>query len=132
MALNNPYETYQQNAILTARPEELTLMLYNGAIKFLKQAKNSIEDKKVESAHNYILKAEDIILELMSSLDMSYEISNNLYSLYEFMNNWLVQANMHKDKEGIKKIDEVLNLLEELRSTWVEAMKLAKISQKSG
>lgn len=131
--MNNPYQQYQQNSILTARPEELTLMLYNGVIKFLKQAKISIEENNVEKAHNNIVRAEDIIMELMSTLDMQYEVSHNLFSLYDFMNYWLLQASCHKLDGGIEKINDVLKLLEDLRDTWSEAMKLARQSQqKSG
>lgn len=130
MAMNNPYKQYQENAILTASPEDLTLMLYNGAIKFLKQAKTNIQNKELDKAHNNIMRAEDIIIELMSTLDMKYEISNNLYSLYDFMYNWLVQANMQKTKkEGMSKIDDVIGLLEDLKNTWAQAKKLAKKQQ---
>ena len=132
MALNNPYQQYQQNSVMTARPEELTLMLYNGAIKFLKLAKNYIEVKDIEKIHTNIVKAEDIITELMSSLDMQYDISHNLYALYDFMYNWLMQANIHKFDGGAEKIDDVIKLLEDLRDTWVEAMKTAKTTRKSG
>lgn len=131
--MNNSYQQYQQNSIFTARPEELTLMLYNGAIKFLNMAKMNIEQNEIENAHNNIIRAEDIILELMSTLDMQYEVSNNLYQLYDFMNNWLIQANFHKLDGGVKKIDDVLKLLQDLRDTWAEAMKIARLSQqKSG
>jgi len=133
MSLNNPYQQYHENSIFTARPEELTLMLYNGAIKFLKQAQISIETKEVTKVHNNIIRAQDIIMELRSTLDMKYEISNNLDALYEFMYNMLIQANIHKFDGGLKNINEVINFLEELRDTWKEAMKIAKISQqKSG
>lgn len=133
MAINNPYQQYQHNSIFTARPEELTLMLYNGAIKFLKQAKINIEQNEIEKAHNNIVRAEDIITELMSTLDMQYEVSNNLYQLYDFMYKWLVQANFHKVDDGVNKIDDVIKLLEDLRDTWIEAMKIARMSQqKSG
>lgn len=129
MAMNNPYQKYQENSVLTARPEELTLMLYNGAIKFLKQALISLEANDIQKTHNNIIRAQDILTELLSSLDMEYEVSNNLYALYDFMYYWLVQANIQKDEEGINKINNVINLLEDLRDTWAEAMKIAKKSQ---
>lgn len=133
MAMNNPYQQYQTNSILTAPPEELTLMLYNGAIKFLKQAKIHIEENKLDKAHNNIIKAQNIIRELMCTLDMQYEIAQNLYQLYDFMYNWLVQANVNKLKpEGVQQIDDVIGMLEELRDTWVETIKIVKGSQKNG
>lgn len=130
MAMSNPYQQYQQNSIFTARPEELTLMLYNGAIKFLKQARINIQESQIDKANNNILRAEDILTELKCTLDMQYEVSNNLYALYDFMHGWLVQANINKLDGGIEKIDDVLRLLEELRNTWSEAMKIAKTSRK--
>ncbi|MDW7674420.1 MAG: flagellar export chaperone FliS [Bacillota bacterium] len=121
MALNNPYQQYQQNNVYTATPGELTLMLYNGAIKFLKQAKVAIEEKNIEEANNKICRVQDILAELMSSLNMDIEISNNLYALYDFMNNRLIEANIKKES---KMIDEVEGMLVELRDTWKEVIKI--------
>lgn len=133
MAMNNPYQQYQNNSILTARPEELTLMLYNGAIKFLKQAIINIDEKCLDKAHNNIMKAQEIIRELMCTLDMQYEVSQNMFSLYDFMYDWLVQANIEKTSStGKQKINEVVKLLEDLRNTWSEAMKMSKLTRKSG
>ncbi len=132
MALNNPYETYQQNSIMTARPEELTLMLYNGAIKSLKQAKIAFAEKNIQNINNNITKAEDIMSELKCTLNMDYGVSESLYALYDFMFNWLAQANLTKFEGGEKKVDDVVNLLEDLRDTWSEAMKIAKNTQRSG
>lgn len=126
MATNNPYQQYQQSSVNTATPGELTLMLYNGAIKFLKQAKLAIDKKNLEEANNKICRVQDIIAELMSSLDMEIEISKNLYSLYDFMNNRLIQANIQKE---IKLLDEVEGLLVEMRDTWKEVIKLSKQNQ---
>ena len=132
MITNNPYDQYQQNTVMTSNPEELTLMLYNGLIKFLNQAKVKIQDNNVQEIHNNIIKSQNIILELMSSLDMRYEISENLFSLYEFMNENLLQANLNKFDGGSQKIDQVLLLVKDLRDTWQEAMKIAKLERKSG
>lgn len=123
MAINNPYSKYQQNSIMTASPEELTLMLYNGALKFLKQAIICIEEKDIESAHNKILRVQDILVEFMSTVDRKYEIGDNLYKLYEFMNYRLREANFKKD---IKILEEVYEMIKELRDTWQQAMKIAK------
>ncbi|MBS4026362.1 MAG: flagellar export chaperone FliS [Clostridia bacterium] len=121
MMLNNPYQQYQQNTVNTATPGELTLMLYNGGLKFLKQAKIAIADKNIEEANNKICRVQDIIAELMSSLNMGVEISKSLYALYDFMSDRLIQANIKKD---VKLLEEVEGLLEEMRDTWKEVIKL--------
>lgn len=123
MTYNNMYQQYQQNSINTASPEELTLMLYNGAIKFMNLGKHHIENKNIEQANNAIKRAQDIIHELNNTLDMSYEISNNLRSIYTFILEKLIDANIKKD---VKCLDEALPLIEEIRDTWKEAMKEAR------
>ncbi|NLK43881.1 MAG: flagellar export chaperone FliS [Tissierellia bacterium] len=115
--------TYKQNTVLTATPEELTLMLYEGAIKFMKIAKYSIENKDLERAHSSLIRAQDIILELNYSLDMNYEISNDFRSLYDFIHEKLVDANINKE---IQPIDEALEIAEEMKETWKEVMKQIK------
>ena len=120
------YQQYQNSMVNTASPQDLTLMLYNGLIKFLNLSIQSIEEKSMERTNNYILRAQDILTEFMSTLDMSYEVSQGLFSLYDFMNNRLVKANISKDKAIV---EEVLVFAEELRDTWAQAMKLAKQSQ---
>lgn len=123
MTYNNMYQQYQQNSIMTASPEELTLMLYNGAIKFINLGKLHIENKEIEKANNAIKRAQDIIAELNNTLDMNYEISHNLGSIYTFILEKLLDANIKKD---ISFLDEVLPLIEEIRDTWKEAMKEAR------
>ncbi|SCG81954.1 Flagellar protein fliS [Proteiniborus sp. DW1] len=126
MTYNNMYQQYQQyrqNSITTASPEELTLMLYNGAIKFINLGKVYIEKKEIEQANSAIKRAQDIIHELNNTLDMSYEISNNLRSIYTFILEKLIDANIKKD---VKCLDEALPLIEEIRDTWKEAMKEAR------
>ncbi len=120
MATTNPYQKYKQQSVMTATPGELTLMLYNGCIRFIKQAKIAIKDKEIEKASNNILRVQDIIQEFMLTLNPDYEISNNLYLLYEYMFQRLVDANITKSETPL---DEVLSLITELRDTWVEAIK---------
>ena len=122
----NPYKQYQQNVVNTSTPQELTLMLYNGLIKFLKLAAQSIEENNTEKSNNNISRAQDILEEFMSTLNMDYDISNNLYSLYDFMYWRLVDANIKKDKT---MVEDVIGFAEELRDTWAQAMKLAKGQQ---
>jgi len=126
VALRNPYyayNQYKQNDIMQASPEELTLMLYNGAIKFVHQAMNAIDKKEIENAHTAITKAGDILAELNATLNMDYEVSKGLRSLYVYLMERLVDANIHKNKEVL---EEILPFLTELRDTWKEAMALAK------
>ncbi|NLK44106.1 MAG: flagellar export chaperone FliS [Tissierellia bacterium] len=115
--------TYKQNTVLTATPEELTLMLYEGAIKFMRIAKYSIENKEMERAHSSLIRAQDIILELNYSLDMNYEISNDFRSLYNFIHEKLVDANISKDT---KSIDEALDITNDMKETWKEVMRQIK------
>ncbi len=114
---------YKQNAVLTATPEELTLMLYDGAIKFMNIGKYSIENKELEKAHSSLVRAQDIILELNYSLDMNYEISKELRVLYDFVLAKLVDANINKDS---KAIEEALTIVNDMRDTWKEVMKQIK------
>lgn len=114
---------YKENSVLTATPEELTLMLYEGAIKFMKIAKYSIENNELERAHSSLIRAQDIIMELNYSLDMNYEISNDFRSLYTFILDKLVDANISKE---IGPMDEALDITEEMKETWKEVMKQIK------
>ncbi|KUO74804.1 MAG: flagellar protein FliS [Clostridia bacterium BRH_c25] len=120
---NNAYDQYKKNMINTATPQEITLMLYNGLVRFLKQAAAGIEERNIEKANNNIIRAQDIIYEFMRTLDMNYEISSNLLALYDYMNRRLVEANVKKDNEIVT---EIIGLSEELRDTWAQAMKLVK------
>lgn len=115
--------SYLENAVLTASPEELTLMLYDGTIKFMNQALIYITAKNMAKANETIQKAQNIFGELMSTLNMDYEVSNDLYKMYDFIITSLIQANIKKD---VPLIREMISLTRDLRNTWAEAMKLAK------
>ena len=121
----NPYNKMLEDAVMTASKEELTLMLYEGGIKFLNQALLAMEKKDVEKAHNLIVRAEDIVREFQITLDRKYDIALELDTLYNYMHRRLVEGNMRKDPEVIK---EVLGMFREFRDTWKEAMKLARVS----
>lgn len=130
MAINkayNQYNQYKQNSIYTSTPEELTLMLYNGLIKFMMMAQCGLEEKDIEKAANSIIRAQDIVLHFRTTLDMNYEVSQGLDALYDYMYRRLVEANIKKEREII---DEMLGMAKELRDTWAQAMKLAKHPQK--
>ncbi len=126
MALNKAYDQYKQNSIYTSTPEELTLMLYNGLVKFIMQAQAGIDEKNIEKAANSIVRAQNIVLNFRETLDMKYEVSEGLDALYEYMYRRLVEANIKKDPEVLA---EILGMVRELRDTWAQAMKLAKHPQ---
>ncbi len=123
MVSNNGYNQYKQNSINTATPEELTLMLYNGLVKFIMQAQTGIEEKNLEKANNSIIRSQDIIREFQVTLNMKYEVAHSLALIYDYMYRRLVEANMKKDRDIL---EEVLGFAKELRDTWAQAMKLAK------
>ena len=126
MALNKAYNQYKENSVFTSTPEELTLMLYNGLVKFIMQAQAAIDEKDMEKANNSIIRAQDIVLHFQDTLDMKYEVSENLDLLYDFMYRHLLEANIKKDKT---MLEDVLSLVKDLRDTWQQAMKLAKQKQ---
>lgn len=121
MAIANPYQQYQQQSVMTASPGELTLMLYNGCIKFIRQAQSGIEAGDIEKANNSIIRCQDILEELMVTLKPEYEISASLSALYDYIYNRLIDANIAKD---ISILDEVLGLVTELRDTWAEVIRI--------
>ena len=122
MPANNPYAQYNRNKIMTASPQELTLMLYDGAIKFNNIAIAAIEENDVQKAHTNIMKVQRIIEEFQMTLDFKYEVANDFNNVYNYMMTRLREANMNKDKEIL---EEVSTHLHTMRDTWKEAMKLA-------
>lgn len=121
--MNNPYAKYKEQSVTTATPEELTLMLYNGCIKFINLAEVYIEEKDYAKSNFNIQKAQDIIQELNITLNMDYEISQNLRQLYTFVNEKLLDANIKKDKQALFDAKEIVS---DLRDTWKEAMALSR------
>ncbi len=121
----NPYNQYRRTSIQTASPEKLLLMLYDGLMVFLKQAKQAIEKKNLEQAHTCLVKSQEIITELMSTLNMDYEISDSLYKLYDYQRQQLIRANLEKDPAVI---DEVMGFVTELRQTWAQAVEQTQSS----
>lgn len=119
----NPYATYQKNSVTTALPQDLTLMLYEGLIKFSMLAKGAIERKMIEQKNTNIQKAQAIISELQLTLNQSIALSKDLNALYDYMQGRLMDANVKND---VAAIEEVIGFAEEFRETWKEAMKLAK------
>lgn len=118
--LSNQLQKYQQNAVMTASPAELTLMLYNGALKFCNIALETIEKKDVQTTHNHIVKAQNIIQELYATLDDSYSISAEIKPLYEYISYLLIEANIEKN---VEKLLEAKQLIEQFRDMWKGIMK---------
>lgn len=123
MAMPTGYSAYQNNKVMTASPAELTLMLYEGAIKFCNIAIMGIEQNDIQKAHTNITKVEAIIEEFRSTLDFKYPVAKDFEQVYKYLYDRLVQANIKKDKEIL---EEVLGHLRTMRDTWKEVMKLSK------
>ena len=121
MALPNAYAQYKNSKILTASPAELTLMLYEGAIKFCNIAIAAVEQKDIEKAHINIVKTQRIIEHFRLTLDMKYPVAQDFDRVYEYLARRLVQANIKKDKEIL---EEVLTHLHSMRDTWKEVMRI--------
>ncbi|NLJ73821.1 MAG: flagellar export chaperone FliS [Firmicutes bacterium] len=119
----NAYQVYKRTQVSTASQGELLLMLFDGAIRFAHQAREHIEKGELEQANERLLRAQDIVTELTVSLDLDTgEIAQNLYLLYTYIYERLVQANIKKDLE---QLDEAVNMLEELRDTWRQVVSKA-------
>ena len=126
MAVNNPYQAYQQNSVTQSTPGELTLMLYNGCLKFLNQAKKGIETKDIELKNTNIQKAQNILRELMVTLDTSQAISQSMAGLYEYMITRLIEANINNDAA---LVDEVYGMTTEFRDTWKQVIQINRQKQ---
>ena len=118
--MSKQVEAYQNNAVNTASGPQLTLMLYNGCIKFIKQGMKALEEKDYETKNTNLQKAQSIIQELMITLDRNVEISNQLLPLYEFIHYQLQQGNLKND---LSCLEEALEFVTEFRDTWKEVMK---------
>ena len=123
MADNQAYAQYNNSKIMTASPAELSLMLYEGAIKFCNIAIMGIEQKDIEKTHINIIKAKNIIMEFQITLDHKYPVAKEFENVYRYLYDRLVEANIKKDKEII---EEVLFHLRGMRDTWKEVMRLTK------
>lgn len=117
----NAYTQYNNNKVMTASPAELTLMLYEGAIKFCNVAEAAIDDNNVEKAHVNIVKAQRIIDYLRQTLDMKYAVAQDFENIYSYLSQRLIEANIRKDKEIL---EEVNGHLHSVRDTWKEVMRI--------
>lgn len=112
---------YQRNAIMTASPAELTLMLYDGAIRFCNIAIIAIEKQDIEKAHTNLKKAQAIISELRITLDHKYPVWEDFDRVYDYIYRRLVEGNMSKD---VDIVEDALKYIREMRDTWKEVMQL--------
>ena len=121
----NGYDQYLENQVTTATPGRLVVMSFDAAIRFAKLAADKMREKKLEEQSANIRKAQNILLQLITSLDMNVDpqLVNNLDSLYRFMFDRLTQANIRDDAQAL---DQVTVLLTEMRQTWVEAELLVR------
>lgn len=118
---NKAVMQYQRNAVQTASPAKLTLMLYDGAVKFANMALEALDEGNIEKAHNNIVKVQNIIVEFRSTLDMKYPVAKDFDVVYDYIYRRLVEANMKKDKEIL---EEALRHIKTMRDTWKEVMRL--------
>lgn len=120
---NQAYAEYNRNKVLTASPAELTLLLYEGAIKFCNIAIIGLEQNDMEKVHNNIIKVENIIEEFQATLNHKYSVAEDFDKIYKYIYNLLVEVNIKKDKE---LLEQALNELRGMRDTWKEVMVKAK------
>jgi len=115
---------YKNQQIMTASPEQLTLLLYNGALRFLNESISAMEQGDIQKSHNANMRVQDIIREFVITLDMSYEISKGFLQLYEYTEHCLIQGNIKKD---VTQLNQAKDVLQELREAWVGAMKQTQV-----
>lgn len=125
MVGQNPYAQYNNSKVLTASPAELTLMLYDAAIKFCNIAIMGIEHNDVEKAHNNIVRVQRIIDEFRNTLDRKYPVSEDFDRVYVYLLQRLFEANVNKDKDIL---EEVNTHLRSMRDTWKEVMRANKVT----
>ncbi|RFB09490.1 flagella export chaperone FliS [Bacillus sp. HNG] len=126
MAISNPYQAYQSNTVTTASPGELTLMLYNGCLKFIKLSRKAIEEKNLQEKNTNLQKAQNIIRELMVSLDPNVEVSKTMMTMYDYINRRLIEVNIKNDLEILSEVE---GLVTEFRDTWKEVIQINRQRQ---
>lgn len=123
----NPYAKYTNNKVLTASPAELTLMLYEGAIKFCNLAKIDLEKQEYGDAIHHVQRARNIIVELQSTLDFKYPVAKDFDLIYTYIFQLMVQCNQNRDMDAL---EEILNQLRELRDVWKRIIKQSGMTGK--
>lgn len=118
--MSNPYQKYQESSVQTATPIQLIVMLYDGALRFTRQANDDVDRRNYESANRNYCKAQAIVHELIASLNQDVEISGQLLRIYDYVLHLLIQANMRKDQ---KPALEAMEHLQQLRESWRQLAK---------
>lgn len=111
----NPYSNYQENSVMTASTQKLTLMLYEGAIKNCNVGLKALEDNDLKKAHENIVKAQNIVMELINTLDLKYPVSEQMQKMYTYIYELLVTANTSKKAEPLL---EAVGYIREFKDTW--------------
>jgi len=117
MINTRPQDAYRKQDVLTAGPVDLIVMLYDALKKNIVLGKRGIMKKDIPGTHKYLMKAQMILTELINSLDMNYEISNELLDLYEFALRTVAEANMQKNAEPL---DPIIEMVDSIRDAWKE------------
>ena len=117
---------YKNQQVMTASPEQLTLLLYNGALRFLTESILAMERGDIQKSHNANLRVQDIVREFVQTLDMSYELSKTWAQLYEYTEYSLIEGNIKKD---VNHLQNAKGILQEMRDAWVEAMKQTQVAR---
>ncbi len=126
----NPYQAYRQTAVATASPAHLVLMLYRAAIRFARQAALALERGELENGHVNLLRAQAIIAELRSTLDLSAgQMAANLDALYDYFLRRLAEANVRK---AAAPAVEVAGMMEQLLSAWETAVEGSRVHMEAG
>ncbi len=121
MALPNAFAQYNNNKVMTASPAELTLMLYDGAIKFCNIAIDAVENRNASKAHTNIVKVENIVAYLRNTLNMDYPVAKEYDKMYDYIQRRLVEANLRKNVDILKEVNDHLHTI---RDTWKEVMRI--------
>ena len=129
VSYTNTSGLYQNNTVNTSTPGELTLMLYNGCLKFIQQAKISLENGNIQETNVSSQKAQAIISELMLTLDKSYPVSQNMLVLYEFVTSRIIEGNIKKDS---LMFEEAADIMKEFRDTWKQVIQINRQKQYGG
>lgn len=126
--IGNPYAKYQDSKILTASPAELTLMLYEGIIKFTNIGITAIENREFQKANTNIMKAERIVDHLSATLNDKYPVANDFRNVYSCIMQALIQGNMKKD---VAELNRALEYSRMIRDTWKDVMKTVEKGRES-
>ncbi|WP_309091187.1 flagellar export chaperone FliS [Domibacillus sp.] len=129
MAMNNPQQAYANNSVNTASPGELTLMLYNGCIKFIHLAERAMKEKNIQQKNINVQKAQAIIRELSITLKTDTDLGKDMLALYEFLHERLVEANIKNDPAMLKEVE---GFVVEFRDTWKQVIQINRRMQHVG